>query len=97
MCLSHVMPRGSYREFLQCKKLFYLRTVKVLSPETSEILRYSEFTKTTSFSILGFEFPEVLPNQKYQPWSLNFYFYEEINPILGSLKNSSLVKSLNFP
>ena len=53
---------------------FYLRPVKMLAPETSSILRYSECTKTTSFSILGFFKPEVklgfdftgfLPNQKY--------------------------------
>ena len=60
---------------------FYLRPVKILSPETSSIPRYSECTKTTSFSILGFfrprvklgfDFPEVLPDQKFRFWSLNF-------------------------
>ena len=30
-------------------------------------------------------------------WSLNFDFEEEINPMLGSMKNSSSVKSPNFP
>ena len=33
---------------------FYRRIVKYLAPETSPISRYSECTKTTSFSILGF-------------------------------------------
>ena len=45
---------------------------------------------------LGFEFPGVIPNQKYQPRSLKFDFDEEINPMLGSLKNSSSVESPNF-
>ena len=60
----------------------------------------------TNFSILeflrprvklGFDFPRVLLNEKIRPWSLKFDFYEEINPMLGSLKNSSSVKSHNFP
>ena len=46
---------------------------------------------------LGFDFPEVIPNQKHRSWSLNFDFEEESNPMLGSLKNSSFVKSPNFP
>ena len=46
---------------------------------------------------LGFDFPRVIPNQKSQPRSLNFNFYEDSNPILGSLKNSSHVRSPNFP
>ena len=33
---------------------FYLRPVKFLAPDTSSILRYSECTKITRFSILGF-------------------------------------------
>ena len=45
---------------------------------------------------LGFDFLGVIPNQKLQSWSLNLDFEEERNPILGSLKNSSSVKSLNF-
>ena len=59
-----------------------------------------------SFSILGFfrlgvklglDFPRVSPNQKYRDRYLKFDFYEEINPILVSLKNSSSVRSPNFP
>ena len=45
---------------------------------------------------LGFDFIRVLPKQKYRPWSLNFDFDEEINPMLGSLKNFSSVKSPYF-
>ena len=54
---------------------FYLQFVKKFAPETSSILRYSECTKTTRFSILrflrpevklGFDFLGVLPNQKYR-------------------------------
>ena len=80
--------------------------MKFLAPDPSPIARYSESTKTISFSILGFfrlrvklgfAFPIVLPNQKSQPWSLNFDFDEEINPIMGSLKNTSPVKIPNFP
>ena len=92
--------------FTQCTSRFYLRPVKILSPETSSILRYRECTKTTRFGILGsfrpvvklgFDFPVVLLNQKLRPCSLNFDFDEERNPMLGSLKNSSFVKSPNFP
>ena len=32
----------------------YLRPVKISAPDPSPISRYSEYTKTTSFSILGF-------------------------------------------
>ena len=46
---------------------------------------------------LGFDFQEVLPNQKFQYWSLNFDFEEERNPILSSLKNSSSKKIPNIP
>ena len=77
-----------------------------MAPDPSPISRYSESTKTTSFSILGFfwpgvklgfEFPRFLPNQKYRPRSLNLDFDEESNPMPGSLKNSSFVKIPNFP
>ena len=83
----------------------HLWTMKISVPGPSSISRYSKFTKTTSFSILeffrlgvklGFDFPRVLPNQKYRPWSLNFDFGEDINPMLGSLKNSTYLKSPNF-
>ena len=86
--------------------VIYLLPMKVSAPEPSLISRYSESTKTTSFSILGFfrprvklgfDFPQVLPNQKFQPWSLNFNFREERNHMPGSLKNSSSVKIPNFP
>ena len=85
---------------------FYLWPMTVLAPEPSPILRYSESTKTISFSILGFfrpgvklgfEFLGVLLNQKLRPWSLSFDFDEERNPMLGSLKNSSSIKIPNFP
>ena len=61
--------------------------------------------KLSSFSIqgfsqlevkLGFDFPKVSPNQKSRPRCLNFDFDEEINTMLGSLKNSSSDKSSNF-
>ena len=80
--------------------------MKIYAPSSSLISGYNECTKTTSFSILGFfrpgvklglEFPGVLLNQKIQPCSLNFYFEEERHPILGSLKNFSSIKILNFP
>ena len=35
----------------------YLQTIKVLAPDPSPISRYSEFTKMTSFSLLGFSGP----------------------------------------
>ena len=63
---------------------FYLCCVKISATEPSSISRYSECTQTTSFSILGFfrpevklgfDFLEVLPNQKSRPWSLNFVFW----------------------
>ena len=88
--------------FTQGTTGFYLLPVKILAPETSSIPRYNEFTKTSCFSILGFfrpgvklgfDFPGVLQNKKLQNWSLNFDFDEEINPMLGSLKNSSSVKN----
>ena len=75
--------------------------MKVLAPDISSISIYSECTKTTHFSILGFfrpevklgfDFPGVLLNKKSRPWSLKFDFDEEKNPIPGSLKNSSYVK-----
>ena len=78
---------------------FYLQCVKFFAPETYSIPRYSECTKTTCFSILGFfrpgvklgfDFPGVSPNQKLQPWSLNFDFYEERNPMLGSLLGKNI-------
>ena len=77
-----------------------------MAPDNSPIPRYSECTKTTTFSILGFfkhgvklgfEFQIVILNQKLRPWSLKFYFYEEINPMLGLIQNSSSVESSNFP
>ena len=77
-----------------------------MSPKTSSIPRYSECTKTTCFSILGFfrpgvklgfDFPGVSPDQKSRPRPLNFDFDEEINYMSGSLKNSSSIKSPNFP
>ena len=92
--------------FTQGTSGFYLRPVKIAALETSSILRYSECTKTTCFSILGFfrpkvklgfEFPGVLPNQKIRIWSLKFNFDEERIPMLGSLKNSSSIKNPNFP
>ena len=84
---------------------FYLQPMKMSIPDTSSIPRYRECTKTTCFSILGFfrpgvklgfDFPEVLPNQKSRTWSLKFYFDEESNPMPGSLKNSSSIKIPNF-
>ena len=48
-----------YREseaktFTQSTSGIYLRPVKILAPDPSPIVRYTECTKTTSFSILGF-------------------------------------------
>ena len=91
--------------FTQGTSIFYFWLVKIAVVDTSSILRYSECTKNTRFSILGlfrpevklgFDFPRVSPNQKSQPWSLNLNFYEGINPMLVSLKNSSFVESPNF-
>ena len=85
---------------------FYLRPVKISFPDTSSMPRYRKCTKTTCFSIirffrtrvkLGFEFHEVLTIQKSWCSSLKFNFYEEKNPMLGSLKNYSFVESPNFP
>ena len=92
--------------FTQGTSKFYLHPVNVSTPDTFLIPRYSECTKTTHFSILGFfkprvklgfEFPRVLLNQKIRPWYLKFDFDEDRNPMLGSLKNSSYVKIPNFP
>ena len=72
-----------------------------LAPDPSPIALYSESTKTISFCILGFfkpgvklgfDFPKVSPNQKYRTRYLIFDFDYEINPIFGSLKNSSSEK-----
>ena len=48
-----------YREyeakiFTQGTLGLYLRPMKIWAPNTSSILRYSECTKTTNFSIFGF-------------------------------------------
>ena len=100
-----------YREhesetWTQCTSRIYLQPMKVSASEPSPILKYSEYTKTISFSILGFfrpgvkigfDFPVVSPNQKSRPRSLKFDFYEKINPMSGSLKNSSSIKIPNFP
>ena len=83
----------------------YIQPMKVSAPDPTPIPIYSECTKITSFNILGFfrlrvklgfDFPGVFPNKKIRSWSLNLYFEEEINPMLGSLKNSSSVKIPNF-
>ena len=100
-----------YREYeaetqTRCTSGFYLRPVKFSSPKTSAISRYSKCTKPYQFQYLGFfqlgvklgfDFPGVSPNQKSRPLSLNFDFYEESNPMPGSLKNSFSVKIPNFP
>ena len=46
---------------------------------------------------LGFDFPGVSPNQKYQPRYIKFDSDEKRNPMLGSLKNSSSVRIPKFP
>ena len=60
--------------FTQRTPRIYLQTMKVSAVEPSPISIYSEYTKSTSFSILGFfrpevklgfEFHRILPNQKY--------------------------------
>ena len=51
------LPKYSESEaetFTPCTSGIYLRPVKVLDPEPSQISRYSECTKMTSFSLLGF-------------------------------------------
>ena len=104
---SYILEYSEYeaKNFTQGTWRIYLQPINVLAPDPSPILRYRKCTKTFCFSILGFfkpgvklgfEFLRVLPNQKSQPWSLNFDF-EESNPMLGSLKNSSSVESPNFP
>ena len=70
--------------FRQGTSRIYLWSIKVLVVDLSPILRYNECTKNE-------------PNQNFRSWSLNFDFEEEINPKLGSLKNSSSVKIPNFP
>ena len=42
------------KNFKKCTLGINLHTVNILVPEHSPIFRYSESTKTTSFSILGF-------------------------------------------
>ena len=92
--------------FTQGTSRFFIWPVKILALETSSIPSYSECTKTTRFSILGFfklrvklgfDFPGVLPNQKSCTWYLNFDYEEEKDPMLGALKNSTSMKSPNFP
>ena len=53
----------------------------------------------TSFSLLGFfklgfDFPGVLPTQKFRSWSQIFYFWEENNPMLTTLQIPLLWKAL---
>ena len=59
--------------FTQGTSVFYIWTMKILALDPSSILIYSECTKNTSFSILGyfrpgvklgFDFPGILINQK---------------------------------
>ena len=88
--------------FTQDTSGIYIWPVIVLAHDPSPISRYSECTKMTSFSLLGFfklgfDFPGVLPNQKLRSWSLKFDFDEERNPMPGSLKNYSSARSPNFP
>ena len=45
--------------FTRCTLGMFLWTVNVLAHEPSPISRYSESTKTTSFSILGFFLAQV--------------------------------------
>ena len=105
---SYLREYSDYQatKFTQGTWGIYLQLVKFLAPDPSPILRYSECTKTISFSILGvfnlgvklgFDFPEVLPNQKFWYWSLNFDIEEERNIMINSLKNFASVKSPNFP
>ena len=70
------LPKYSEYEaemFTQCSAQNFIWPVKSLDFEISPISRYSQCTKTTSFSMLGFfrhgvklgfDFPRVLPNQK---------------------------------
>ena len=97
------LPKYSEYEaesFTQGTSGFYLRHVKNSTPNTSLILRYRERFSILGFFRfgvkLGFDFPRVLLNKKLQTWSLNLDFDEEINPMLGSLKNSTSMKSPNY-
>ena len=51
--------------FTQGTSKIYIRSINVSIPDPSPISRYSKCNKMTSFSILGFDFPVVLPNQKF--------------------------------
>ena len=104
---AEIFIQGKLSIYLWLMKILgiYLWPMKILAHDPSSISRYSECTKTTSFSILGFfrpgvklgfDFPGVLLNQKHQTWSINYDFDEDRNPMLGSLKNSSFVKITNF-
>ena len=93
------------KTWTHCTSGLYIQPLQVSAPDPYPVSRYSEYTKTNSFSILGFfrpevklgfDFPRVSPNQKYQPRSLNFNFYEDKNPMTSSLKNSSSIKSPNL-
>ena len=59
------------KSFTQFSAQTFLWTVKNLASDPSPISRYIECTKTTSFRVfwsgvkLGFDFPRVLPNQKF--------------------------------
>ena len=100
-----------YREskakfWIQCKSGFYIQLLQFSTLDPSPISGYSECNKTQQFQYLGFfqlrvklgfDFLGVSPNQKSRPRSLNLDFDEERNPMLGSLKNSSYVRSPNFP
>ena len=79
----------------QCHQdfIFYLCKFKVLILLQSQDI--VNVPKLINFSILGFfwpgvklgfEFTRVITNQKYQPRSLKFDFYGDINPMPGSLK-----------
>ena len=103
---SYLLGYSKYEDeiWTNCKSGFYIWPLKFSAHDPFSIPIYSECTKTTRFSIvgffrlgvkLGFDFPHVLPNQNYRPWSLKFDFDEERNPTPGLLKNSSSVESPN--
>ena len=105
---SYLLEYSEYEAetWTQCTSGIYIQPMSFLAPTPSRILIYSESTENISFPILGFfrpgvklgfDFPKVSPNQKYRTRYLIFDFDYEINPIFGSLKNSSSVKIPNFP
>ena len=71
-------------------------TYFIFNPYNFQLLNLRQYRNIANVPKLGFDFPGVSPNQISWYRSLKFSFYDEKNPILVSLKNSSSVEIPNF-